>query len=65
MWKDAAVEEIREARQLISQQFGHDTKALLDHYRQLEHNYQARLLREPAAEGIAAPTSEAPDSRPF
>jgi len=48
MWKDAAIEEIRAVRHEISAQFGHNTKALLDHYRELERQYQARLLPEPA-----------------
>lgn len=42
--KDVALEEIRAVRHKISKQFGHDTRALLDHYRELEEKYRDRLL---------------------
>ena len=40
MKKDQAIEEIRSIRHKISEQFGHDTKALLDHYKELEKKYK-------------------------
>jgi len=47
MKKDIAIEEIREVRHRISRRFGHDTKALLDHYREREKRHPERMLREP------------------
>lgn len=46
MKKDIATEEIREVRHRISARFRHDTKALLDHYRELEKRHPERMLRE-------------------
>lgn len=52
MTRDDAIEEIREVRRAISAEFGHDTRALLDHYRELERRYADRLLgREPSGAG--------------
>jgi hypothetical protein len=48
--KDIAIEEIREARHRISKRFGHDTKALLDHYREMEKQHPERMLREPSSD---------------
>lgn len=45
MQTDEAIEEIRRVRHEISEEFGHDTQALLDHYRSLEQRYQHRLLK--------------------
>ncbi len=47
MKKDQAIEEIRSIRHKISEQFGHDTKALLDHYKELEKKYADRILSKP------------------
>jgi hypothetical protein len=47
MKKDPPVDEIRAVRHRISARFGHDTKALLDHYRELEKQYADRMLRKP------------------
>jgi len=62
MWKDAAIEEIRAVRHEISAQFGHDTKALLDHYRDLERQYEDRLLREPTEHEAPRRTAGPPPS---
>jgi len=51
---DPLIDEIRRVRHEISARFGHDTKALMDHYRELEKKYADRLLREPAG---LAPTA--------
>lgn len=55
MAKDLAIEEIRAVRRGISAKFQHDTRALLDHYRELEKRYPERLLRKrpPDPEGAA------------
>jgi hypothetical protein len=45
--KDPLIDEIRAARHRISARFGHDTKALLDHYREMEKQYADRVLRTP------------------
>ena len=47
MKRDPVVDEVRAVRHRISERFGHDTKALMDHYRQLERQYSNRMLREP------------------
>ena len=50
MKKDAAIEEIRAVRHKISKRFGHDTRALLDHYREMEKNYKQRMIAVPSAD---------------
>ena len=52
MERDVVIDEIRAVRHRISEQFGHNTKALLDHYRDLEKKYQDRMM--PVSEGIGA-----------
>ncbi len=47
MTKDPAIEEIRAVRQKISAQYGHDTKALLKHYRDMEAKYKDRIISKP------------------
>ena len=44
MKKDKAIEEIRAVRQKISEEYGHDITAFLDHYRELERQYKDRLV---------------------
>ena len=44
MKRDIVIDEIRAVRHRISERFGHDTKALLDHYRELEKKYEDRML---------------------
>ncbi|MFC1672234.1 hypothetical protein ACFL01_03765 [Planctomycetota bacterium] len=46
MKKDIAIEEIREVRHRISEEHRHDTRALLQHYKELESQYASRLLKE-------------------
>lgn len=50
MKKDAAIEQVRKARRKISRQHGHDTRALLAHYRALEPKFATRIVKESAAE---------------
>jgi len=38
--------QIRAVRHRISARFGHDTKALCDHYRELEKKYPDRMVRD-------------------
>ena len=45
MKPDPAIEEVRAVRHRISEEFGHDTQALLDHYRELEKLHPQRLHR--------------------
>jgi len=33
---------------LLLEKYGHDTRALIEHYRSLEKKYEERLVREPA-----------------
>lgn len=50
MKKDPAIAKIRKARHEISKKYGHDTQALLAHYRSLERKYADRLVRESTVE---------------
>ena len=47
MKRDIVINEIRAVRHEISARFGHDTKALLARYREMEKKYKDRMLREP------------------
>ncbi len=55
---DPVIDEVRRVRHEISARFGHDTKALMDHYRELERKYADRILHEPA--GLAPTASRRP-----
>ena len=50
MTPDQAIEEIRAVRQRISEAYGHDVKAFLQHYRELERQYQEKLIDRRDAE---------------
>ena len=50
MKKDLAIENIRKTRHAISEKYGHDTHALIAHYRSLETKYAGRLVRESTVE---------------
>ena len=45
MSEDVLIDEIRAVRRRISERFGHDTRALLAHYKSLEAKYKDRILR--------------------
>jgi hypothetical protein len=51
MKKDPLIEEIRAVRHRISARFGHDTKRLVQHYREMEKLYADRMLRQDRAGG--------------
>jgi hypothetical protein len=57
MTPDQAIEEIRAVRQRISEAYGHDVKAFLEHYRELERQYQEKLIgrRDAEAKPLRAP----------
>jgi len=42
--KDEAIEEIRVVRHRISAEFGHDTDAILKHYKEMESQFADRLV---------------------
>lgn len=42
--KDETIAEVRAARQKISEKFGHDPQLLIEHYMELQKQYQDRLL---------------------
>ena len=46
MRKDPLIDEIRAVRHRISERFGHNTKALCDHYREMEKQHPDRMLRD-------------------
>ena len=49
MKKDPAIESIRKTRHEISEKHGHDTHALITHYRSLEAKYAGRIVKESGA----------------
>ncbi len=52
--EDPGIAWIREVRHKISAEFGHDTKKILEHYRELEKKYADRIVRdfEPVTENV-------------
>ncbi len=50
MKKDPVIDKIRKTRHDISQKYGHDTRALIAHYRSLETKYADRIVKESSAE---------------
>ncbi len=58
MKRDPAIEEIRATRQEISAEFGHDTRALLRHYREMEKEYADRMIRNRLPAHPEAPPNE-------
>lgn len=61
MTKDPALETVRDARKLISREFGNDPVRLVAHYRELQAQFKGRLIRgseatdtEPEKTGISA-----------
>ena len=58
MRKDIVIDEIRAVRHKISEEFGHDTKALLDHHRELEKQYKDRMLVGRTRPGRASSAEE-------
>lgn len=46
MKRDPAIQSIRKTRREISEKHGHDTRALIAHYRALEPKYAQRMVRE-------------------
>ena len=49
-----AIDEVRAVRHRISEELGHDTQALLDHYRELEKLHPERVLRTHASDRAEA-----------
>jgi hypothetical protein len=47
MKKDSAIAEVRDIRHRISARYGHDTRALLTHYKELQKRFADRMLKEP------------------
>ena len=46
-----AIAEIRAVRHRISEEYGHSTKALLDHYKELEKDYKDRIITKRSSTG--------------
>ena len=44
MRKDPLIDEIRAVRHKISAEYGHDTRRLIHHYKELEKKYADRML---------------------
>ncbi|MHC4442159.1 MAG: hypothetical protein ACYTF1_05040 [Planctomycetota bacterium] len=60
MKSDPAIEAIRKTRHEISERFGHDTKALIDHYKKMQENYADRLVSEPPAVHTPSDSGQGP-----
>jgi hypothetical protein len=58
MTPDRANEEIRAVRRRISEAYGHDVKAFLEHYRELERQCQEKLIDRRGAE-VPPPRAQA------
>jgi hypothetical protein len=66
MTPDRALEEIRAVRQQISETYGHDVKAFLEHYREFERQHQEKLIgrgdtkaRPPRTQAVGEQSGEA------
>ena len=55
MRRDVAIDEIRQTRHEISERFGHDTRALIEHYQALESKYADRIIRSSSPSCLAEP----------
>jgi len=64
MRTDVAIEEIRRTRREISRRFGHDTKALIAHYKELQKKYADRLVAEPSEVYLSSTVERGPTSQP-
>ena len=58
MKKDEAIEDIRRTRREISRRFGHDTQALIAHYKELQKKYANRLVADPSAVHVPSAAEE-------
>jgi len=58
---DPVIDEIRKVRHEISARFGHDPKRLVEHYLELQQQYEERLDTTPRAGGE---NSAEPAARP-
>ena len=47
MKPDKAIEELRAVRHEMSAEHGHDTRSLVQHYRDMEKRYAKRMFRDP------------------
>lgn len=54
MKRDPAIEKIRKTRHEISQQFNHDIKAILDHYKSLEINYRDKIYSKACKRSLSS-----------
>lgn len=63
MRSDPAIDEVRKTRCEISQRFGHDTKALIAHYKELQEKYADRLLADEPAPSSTPIMEGGPDGR--
>ena len=50
--KDPTIDRIRQARHEISREFDHDPRKLVDHYIELQQQYEDRLLETPRKKSL-------------
>jgi hypothetical protein len=46
---DPLIDEVREVRRRISERFGNDPRRLVEHYIELQKQYESRLIHPPAS----------------
>ncbi|HWP43611.1 MAG TPA: hypothetical protein VNO14_10275 [Blastocatellia bacterium] len=47
---DPTIGRIREVRQKVSEECGHDAQRVVEYYRELQKKYQGRMIYEPEQE---------------
>jgi len=57
MRQDPTIERVRQTRREISQEFGHDPRKLVEHYKKYQKRFSERLVTRPGARAMA-PSSE-------
>ena len=63
MKSDPAIDDIRRTRREISRRFGHDTKALVAHYQELQKKYADRLVAKPTRARVLSDARDEPTSQ--
>jgi hypothetical protein len=50
---DPTIERIRESRQMISEECGHDLERMVEYYSKLQERYQGRMIDKPEQESLS------------
>ncbi len=60
MKTDPAIDEIRAVRHEISEEYDHDSQALVAHYQELDKQFQNRLIKVTGRRGTVAKAAQKP-----